>query len=198
MTKRNQFINSRGEIIDTEDGVCPDGYGLRTNIFMLDHGLDDTQREIARSYSRPAQITDRSHQPGFRLANAASNMQDAASAARATRKKLLSDAWRTTDALNEQAGAWSPTETPDLVPFKPSPDVDAAGSLSAAYLAEKVRVSNAWRTPAASGNSTESKAAAFTRNWAASYAPYQQGDAATTDAYAAMVNRQQNAWRQGA
>jgi hypothetical protein len=103
------------------------------------------------------------------------------------------------DALNEQGGAWEPTRTPDLVPFKPEPDADAAGILSAAYLAEKVRVSNAWRSPAgASINPAEPKARVFEKNWAASYAPYEDaadGVDVRDAAFAALVARSESAWR---
>jgi hypothetical protein len=203
-----QVINRKGEVFNVDGDVVPDGCSLRTNIFMLDSGLDDTQREIARSFSRPALVVDAigracGNRPGFLLMDT-STMRDAAEAARATRKKLLADAWRTpmSDALNEQGGAWEPTRTPDLVPFKPTPDADAAGNLSAAYLAEKQRVSNAWRSPAgASINPAEPKARMFERNFAASYAPYMEHDAATDGvdardaAFAALVARSESAWR---
>jgi hypothetical protein len=197
-----QVINRKGELFNVDGDVVPDGCSLRTNIFMLDSGLDDTQREIARSFSRPAQITDAigrvaGHRPGFLLTNK-STRRDAAEAARATRKKLLSDAWRTADALNEQGGAWQPTETPDIVPFRPTPDADAAGNLSAAYLAEKQRVSNAWKTPAGPSSSpAETKARAFRAGWESSYAPYMKADAADA-AHAEMTRRVCDAWRVGA
>jgi len=90
--------------------------------------------------------------------------------------------------------------TADALPDHPTPDVDGDGRKSTAYLAAVERASNAWRSPAGmSGNSTGSKAAAFNRGWAASYAPYQQGDAAPADladaAYVELVKRAENAWR---
>jgi hypothetical protein len=58
MTKRkNQFVNSRGEIIYTDSDIVPDGCGITTSMMLMD-GLDDTQREIARSYSQPARVCD--------------------------------------------------------------------------------------------------------------------------------------------
>jgi hypothetical protein len=200
-----QVINRKGELFNVDGDVVPDGCSLRTNIFMLDSGLDDTQREIARSYSQRDQIVDAigrtaGHRPGFLLMNMSSGRQDAADD-RTIRKRQLSDAWHTpmSDALNEQGGAWEPTRTPDLVPFKPEPDADAAGILSAAYLAEKVRVSNAWRSPAgASINPAEPKARVFEKNWAASYAPYEDaadGVDVRDAAFAALVARSESAWR---
>ena len=152
MTKRNFQYD------DEDDDILKDGEHVRVPMMLC----DGFQRDVAQHYARPAQITDAigrtaGHRPGFLLTDT-STMRDAAEAARTTRNKLLADAWR------EQAGAWQPTETPDLVPFKPSPDADAAGTLSATYLAEKLRVSNAWRTPAGSINPSE-KARAFERGW---------------------------------
>jgi hypothetical protein len=143
-----QVINRKGELFNVDGDIVPDGCSLKTSIMLM----DSMQREVATHYAPKAHIVDAigrpcGNRPGFLLTNK-STMRDAAEAARATRKKLLSDAWRTADALNEQGGAWQPTETPDIVPFRPTPDADAAGNLSAAYLAEKQRVSNAWKTPA--------------------------------------------------
>ncbi len=58
MKRKNQFVNARGQVIDTDDDVCPDGFGLRTSMMLLDGGLDELQREIATRYGRPAQIVD--------------------------------------------------------------------------------------------------------------------------------------------
>jgi hypothetical protein len=200
MTKRNRFINAKGEIFDADSDICPDGCGITTSMMLL----DGTQQAVRAHYSRPAQIVDAIGRPcGNRPGHAfmsTSTMRDAAEAARATRKKLLADAWRTADALNEHGGAWEPTRTPDLVPFRPTPDADAAGNLSAAYLAEKQRVSNAWRPPAGpSSNPAEPKAQVFEKNWAASFAPYEADAADGVDvrdaAFAALVARSESAWR---
>jgi hypothetical protein len=100
--KRNQFVNSRGQVIDTDSDICPDGCGITTSIMMMD-GLDDTQREIARSFSRQ-RFTDgigRSHQPGHRFINTTSSgeLRDAAIDARdmayAELEKRSAAAWRT-------------------------------------------------------------------------------------------------------
>jgi hypothetical protein len=204
-----QVVNRKGEVFNVDGDEVPDGCSLRTNIFMLDSGLDDLQREIARSFSRPAQVVDAigrrsGNRPGHAFVSTSSGvMQDAArDEAYAELVNRSSKSWRTptADALNEIGGAWTPKPTPDLIPFRPSPDVDAAGVRSDSYKAAVARASNAWKTPAGmSGNSTGSKAAAFNRGWAASYAPYQQGDAAPADladaAHAALVERQENAWR---
>jgi hypothetical protein len=211
MTKRkNQFVNVRGQIIDTDSDECPPGFGIRTSMMLMD-GLDDLQREIAgTSRRRFSDGIGRSHQPGHRFLNVMSSggvLQDAAAVeardeAFAELEKRSAAAWRTpmADALNEQGGAWEPTRTPDLVPFKPEPDVDGDGRKSAAYEAAVKRASNAWRSPAGpSSNPAATKAAAFNRGWAASYAPYQQGDAAPADladaAYVELVKRAENAWR---
>jgi hypothetical protein len=189
--KRNQFVNSRGQVINTDSDECPPGYGLKVPVMLM----DSMQREVATHYARPAQVVDAIGRPcGNRPGHAymsTSTMRDAAEAARATRKKVLADAWRTADA--EQGGGWEPTRTPDLVPFRPTPDADAAGNLSAAYQAEKVRVSNAWRSPAGRINPFE-QARIFEKNWAASYAPYENADAADA-AHAEMTRRVCDAWR---
>jgi hypothetical protein len=100
--KRNQFINSRGEIIDSDSDECPPGFGIRTSMMILD-GLDGVQREIAGT-SRPVHFTDgigRSHQPGHRFLNITSSgeLRDAAIDARdiayAELEKRSAVAWRT-------------------------------------------------------------------------------------------------------
>jgi hypothetical protein len=184
MKKRNRFINTKGEIFDTDSDICPDGCGISAKMMLMD-GLDGVQREIARSYSRPAQITDRSHQPGFRLANASSDMRDAAVAAddRAIRKRQLSDAWRTTGA--SYLGQPEPDE-PD--------EPDTTNEADDARELRKAQISSAWRTP--SINPADPKARVFEKNWQASFTPYET-DAADA-AHAELVKRVCDAWRQGA
>jgi len=118
-----QVINRKGEMFNVDGDEVPDGCGLRTNIFMLDSGLDDTQREIARSFSRQ-RFTDgigRSHQPGHRFINTTSSgvLQDAALDARdmayAELEKRLAAAWRSTArvaALVTSATACAKPPTP--------------------------------------------------------------------------------------
>jgi hypothetical protein len=101
-----QVINRKGELFNVDGDVVPDGCSLRTNIFMLDSGLDDVQREIAGT-SRPVHFTDgigRSHQPGHRFINsgvlqdaadAASAAIDARDMAYAELEKRSAAAWRT-------------------------------------------------------------------------------------------------------
>jgi hypothetical protein len=55
--KRNQYVNARGQVIDTDSDECPPGFGIRTSMMMLD-GLDSVQREIATRYRRSAQVVD--------------------------------------------------------------------------------------------------------------------------------------------
>jgi hypothetical protein len=77
MTRRkNQFVNTKGEIIDTDSDIVPDGCGITTKMMMLD-GLDDTQREIATRYGRRAQVVDAigrtaGYRPGFLLMDTSS------------------------------------------------------------------------------------------------------------------------------
>jgi hypothetical protein len=55
MTRRkNQFINTRGKIIDTDSDECPPGFGLRTSMMML----DGMQEAVRAHYMRQARITD--------------------------------------------------------------------------------------------------------------------------------------------
>jgi hypothetical protein len=95
-----QVINRKGEVFNVDGDVVPDGCSLRTNVFMLDSGLDDTQREIGRRFSRPrARVCDAigrtaGHRPGFLLMDTSSGVQDAAEGAREIRKRQLSDSWR--------------------------------------------------------------------------------------------------------
>jgi hypothetical protein len=181
--KRNQFVNAKGEIIDTDSDIVPDGCGVTHKMMMLD-GLDDVQREIAgASQQRFSDGIGRSHQPGFRLAlDTSSDMRDAAQAEeREIRKRQLSDAWLPTGA--SYLGQPEPDE-----PDEPVDEPNNAREL------RKAQVSSAWRTP--SSNPADPKAPLFEKNWAASFTPYEH-DAADA-AHAEMTQRVCDAWKAGA
>jgi len=181
-----QVINRKGETFHVDGDEVPDGCGISAKMMLMD-GLDDTQREIARSYSRPAQITDalgRANQPGHRFLNiTSSDMRDAAEE-REIRKRKISDAWRTTGA--SYLGQPEPDE-PD--------EPDTMNEADDARELRKAQVSSAWRTP--SSNPADPKARVFEKNWQASFTPYEQADAADA-AHAELVKRVCDAWRVGA
>jgi hypothetical protein len=130
-----KFFNERGEIVVTDSDVCPPGCHVRAGVMMLD-GLDDTQREIARSYSPPARIVDAfdrpaGHAPGYCFDAAA---DDARAEAYQARKAQLADAWRGPLAATHTA---APTDA----------QLTAADAAEAAYAAHDAWLCNAWRTP---------------------------------------------------
>lgn len=185
-----QVINRKGELFNVDGDEVPDGCGISTSMMLMD-GLDDTQREIARSYSRPVHFTDalgRANQPGHRFINSG-ELHDVADAAeeREIRKRKISDAWRTTGA--SYLGQPEPDDAPD----------DKTQSETDARELRKAQISSAWRTPGI--NPADPKARVFEKNFAASYAPYMKADAATDGvdardaAFAALVARSESAWR---
>jgi hypothetical protein len=198
MTKRkNQFVNSRGQVIDTDDDVCPPGFGIRTSMMMLD-GLDDLQREIATRYGRSAQIVDAigrpcGNRPGHAFMSMSSGVLQDAAAVEARDEAFA-------ELEKRSAAAWRTVPAADALPDHPAPDVDAQGRASDAYEAAKVAASNRWRSPAGRINPAATKARVFENNWAASYAPYMKADAADgvdarDAAFAALVARSESAWR---
>jgi hypothetical protein len=146
MTRRKiQFVNSRGEIIDTDSEICPDGCGITTSMMLMDGGLDDTQREIARSFSRPVHFTDalgRSHQPGHRYDRSSGILQDAAAVeardmAYAELEKRSAAAWHTNVAVAQtNAASDSSFEVAKLSP---------ADARDSAFAELEKRSANAWR-----------------------------------------------------
>jgi hypothetical protein len=132
MTRRkNQFVNSRGEIIDTDSDICPDGCGISTKMMMLD-GLDDTQRRIATDAAIRA--TPVLHRPGtLRITDAD---RDARSSLIDERQRAVSDAWKNPPTVKDA----------DTARDYPESDVDANGNTTDLYEARKQRASNAWRT----------------------------------------------------
>jgi hypothetical protein len=126
-----KFYNSRGEVVDAADGICPDGCHVRTSVMLL----DATQRDVQAHYSR-ARIVDAfdrpaGHAPGYCFDAAA---DDARAEAYQARKAQLADAWRGPSAVNHAA---APTDAQPTA-------VDAA---EAAYAAHDAWLCNAWRTP---------------------------------------------------
>jgi hypothetical protein len=147
MTKRkNQFFNSRGQVIDTDSDICPPSFGIRTSMMMLD-GLDSVQREIATRYRRPAQVVDAigrpcGNRPGHAFVSTSSGVQDAAAIdardmAYAELEKRSAVAWRTNVAVAQtNAASDSSFEVAKLSP------VDARDS---AFAELEKRSANAWR-----------------------------------------------------
>jgi hypothetical protein len=108
---------------------------------MLLDGLDDTQREIARSSSRPsraARIVDALGQPaGFRQGYAFltdKSGDDARAEAYLAHKQQVTDAWR--KPLATAVDAAGPTDPPPA----------SADASEAAYAAHDAWLRDAWRT----------------------------------------------------
>jgi hypothetical protein len=177
-----QVVNRKGELFNVDGDIVPDGCSLRTSVFMLD-GLDDTQREIARSFSRPAQIVDAigrpcGNRPGHAFITSSGILEDAASAASDAReayRKRMCDAWQAKPAEPDE-----PDEPDD------ESEIDDAREL------RKAQISSAWRAP--SINPAETKARVFRAGWESSYRPYMEADAADA-AHAEMTRRVCDAWR---
>ena len=129
--KRNQFVNARGEIIDTDSDECPPGFGIRTSMLLLD-GLDDTQRSIATDAAIRA--TPVLHRPGtLRITDAD---RDARSSLIDECKRAVSGAWKNPPTVKDA----------DTARDYPESDVDANGNTTDLYEARKQRDSTAWRT----------------------------------------------------
>jgi hypothetical protein len=129
--KRNQFVNAQGEIIDAEDGICPDGCGITTKMMMLD-GLDDTQREIATRYGRRAQIVDAFGLPagqrqGYAFVDTSGDDPRITAYA---------------DAARRSSNAWRPEAKMPVVGGK----VTTGDARANAYATYKERITNAWRS----------------------------------------------------
>jgi hypothetical protein len=132
--KMAKFYNARGEIVVTDSDVCPPGHSVRANVMILD-GLDDTQREIARSYSR-SRLVDAygntasvGHRPGHVYDAGADDRCDQAYDDMTTR---LSDAWRSPHAA---AAPEPPTQS----------RTDTRDARDFAYDNMVAKISSAWR-----------------------------------------------------
>ena len=127
MQRRNQFVNSRGEIVDSVDGICPDGCHVVTTMMML----DGTQQAIARARIVDAFGLPAGHAPGYAFMDAGPSTE--AHDAREAYKARLTDEWRSPPAATHAAAATDSSAT----------GVDAA---EAAYAAHDAWLRDAWRT----------------------------------------------------
>jgi hypothetical protein len=145
--RKNQFVNARGQVIDTDDDVCPPNFGIRTSMMMLD-GLDSVQRGIATRYGRRAQVVDAigrpcGNRPGHAFVSTSSGvLQDAAAIdardiAYAELEKRSAVAWRTNVAVAQtNAASDSSFEVAKLSP---------ADARDSAFAELEKRSANAWR-----------------------------------------------------
>jgi hypothetical protein len=129
MTRRkNQFVNSRGEIIDTDSDECPPGFGLKVPVMLM----DSMQRDVAAHYTRRARITDAFGLPagqrrGYAFADVASDDPRIAAYA---------------DAARHSSDAWRPEAKRPVIQGK----VTTGDARADAYATYEERITNAWRS----------------------------------------------------
>jgi rRNA maturation endonuclease Nob1 len=121
------FVNARGKTISVDGDECPEGYGLKVPIMLM----DSMQREIATHYGRPAQVVDAFGMPagqkrGYCFPNTSSGeLRDAAIDARDQADQAYAElvnrdqnAWRRSVNVAdkeeaEEAAKLSPTDARD-------------------------------------------------------------------------------------
>jgi hypothetical protein len=132
MTRRkNQFVNSRGEIIDTDSDECPPGFGLKVPVMLM----DSMQRDVAAHYTRQARIVDAFGEPvgrtgrrsGYAFADVASDDPRIAAYA---------------DAARRSSDAWRPEAKRPVIQGK----VTTGDARADAFATYEERITNAWRS----------------------------------------------------
>lgn len=124
-----QFINERGEVVDSDSDVVPDGCGVRVPVMLM----DSVQREVAAHVSRQALITDAfgapaGRRPGYCYAppTQAATARDAAFEESCNR---IENAWR----------------NPPVVFDAARPPVSEPTTPEAAFAAHEAWLRDAWR-----------------------------------------------------
>ena len=91
MTRTIKYVNQKGELVFSEDGIVPDGCSVRVPLLLM----DSFQRAIAVQ-STPLLIdawgAPAGHRPGYVFAPTSTN--DARVTAYANESKRLQNAWR--------------------------------------------------------------------------------------------------------
>jgi hypothetical protein len=134
-----QVFNARGEVVACDDGIVPDGCGVRTSIMLL----DSVQRAVAADAD--LQITDAfgapaGQRPGYVFDHRLTEAQEARDAAYDASVKRLEDAWRspsaaTTTAVERRAASERTLDASD-----------AAAERDQEYENKVKRLQDAWKT----------------------------------------------------
>jgi hypothetical protein len=116
-----QVYDKRGKLVDCDDGIVPDGCGVRVPIFLM----DSMQRDVAANLQVvDAWGAEAGHRPGY-VFNGPNKSTEARDAAYDDSVKRLNDAWRNPSV-----------DTPPPVSVTESAD----------YQGYKDQLSNAWKT----------------------------------------------------
>jgi hypothetical protein len=138
-----QVFNARGEVVACDDGIVPDGCGVRTSIMLL----DSVQRAVAADAD--LQITDAfgapaGQRPGYVFDHRLTEAQEARDAAYDASVKRLEDAWRSPSATTT-------TTTANVERLRDASErtldaSDAAALRDQAYEDKVKRLADAWKT----------------------------------------------------
>jgi hypothetical protein len=138
MKNQVKVYDKRGKLVDCDDGIVPDGCGVRTSFFLL----DSLQRDVAANL----QVTDAwgapaGQRPGYVFDHRLTEAQEARDAAYDKCVKRLGDAWRKTKKNKR-----SPSTASPAVADRTLDTSDAAALRDQAYEDSVKRLADAWKT----------------------------------------------------